>query len=119
MAAVRAHHERLDGSGYPHQLRGRQIPFGAQILAVADTYAALTSPRPHRPALEPKDALAATRAEATAGRLSPKLVDLLHEIVNTPGRTAGGAAAAAGIEHGSADGLPPLAQSSDGLAISY
>lgn len=46
-----AHHERIDGGGYPHELRGDQIPLGAQILAVADALDAMTSNRPCRPAL--------------------------------------------------------------------
>jgi HD-GYP domain-containing protein (c-di-GMP phosphodiesterase class II) len=83
VAAVRAHHERLDGSGYPRGLRGRQVPFGAQILAVVDTWAALTRPRPHRPALSERDALAVLRQEAGLGRLSGKLVDALEPLVVT------------------------------------
>jgi response regulator RpfG family c-di-GMP phosphodiesterase len=81
VAAVRAHHERLDGSGYPRGLRGRQVPFGAQVLAVADTWAALTRARPHRPALGDRDALAVLRREATLGRLPGKLVDVLAHLV--------------------------------------
>ena len=42
------HHERFDGGGYPGQLAGAQIPFGARIVAVADTYDALTTNRPYR-----------------------------------------------------------------------
>ncbi len=81
VAAVRAHHERLDGSGYPKGLRGRQVPFGAQVLAVVDCYAAMVRPRPHRAELEPEAALAAVDEEAAAGRLASRLVDLLHEVV--------------------------------------
>ncbi len=81
VAAVRAHHERLDGSGYPKGLRGRQVPFGAQILAVVDCYAAMVRPRPHRLELPQEAALAALREQAAAGRLSARLVDLLHEVV--------------------------------------
>ena len=47
-AFVRHHHEALDGSGYPDGLRGDEIPLGARILAVADTFDALTSDRPYR-----------------------------------------------------------------------
>ncbi len=89
VAAVRAHHERLDGSGYPQGLRGRHVPFGAQLIAVADTYAALIRPRPWRPALAKPEALEVVRQEALAGRLSPKLVELLHELVAFPGDGAG------------------------------
>jgi response regulator RpfG family c-di-GMP phosphodiesterase len=81
VASVRAHHERLDGSGYPKGLRGRQVPFGAQILAVVDCYAAMVRPRPHRPALSQEAALTELRDQAAAGRLSARLVDLLHELV--------------------------------------
>jgi response regulator RpfG family c-di-GMP phosphodiesterase len=81
VAAVRAHHERLDGSGYPRGLRGRQVPFGAQILGVVDTWAALTRPRPHRPALAERDAMAVLRQQAGLGRLPGKLVDALEPLV--------------------------------------
>ena len=47
---IRAHHERLDGTGYPDGLSGRNIPLGARIIAVADAFDALTSSRPYRPA---------------------------------------------------------------------
>ena len=52
-AIVRHHHERLDGSGYPDRLRGEQIPIGARIVAIADTFDALTSCRPYREARTP------------------------------------------------------------------
>ena len=45
---VRAHHERYDGNGYPRGLKGDQIPLGARLFMVADTYDALTSKRPYR-----------------------------------------------------------------------
>ena len=43
-----SHHERLDGSGYPHGLRGRAIPLEARMVAITDTFDALTSDRPYR-----------------------------------------------------------------------
>lgn len=48
---VRHHHERWDGMGYPAGLRGKDIPFGARVIAVADTFDAITSSRPYREAL--------------------------------------------------------------------
>ena len=46
---VRSSHERIDGGGYPAGLVGEEIPLGARIIAVADAYDAMTSPRPYRP----------------------------------------------------------------------
>jgi putative nucleotidyltransferase with HDIG domain len=57
LAAIRGHHERLDGSGYPDGLRGDQIPRLARLIAVADCYDALTACRSYRAALPRKEAL--------------------------------------------------------------
>ncbi|MBI4845958.1 MAG: response regulator [Candidatus Omnitrophica bacterium] len=51
------HHERFDGHGYPVGLKGKDIPLGARILAVADSYQAMTSDRPYRKALDQKIAI--------------------------------------------------------------
>ena len=51
------HHERWDGSGYPHGLAGREIPVEARVLAVADAFDAMTSHRPYRRALDDERAL--------------------------------------------------------------
>jgi HD-GYP domain-containing protein (c-di-GMP phosphodiesterase class II) len=61
---VRHHHERLDGAGYPDGLVGTQIPLGARIIAVADTFDAITSTRPYRKALPHKEGLAVLADEA-------------------------------------------------------
>jgi HD-GYP domain-containing protein (c-di-GMP phosphodiesterase class II) len=55
--------ERYDGSGKPEGLKGESIPFGSRIIAVADAFSALTSDRPHRKALEPKQALEILQGE--------------------------------------------------------
>lgn len=54
---VRHHHEQWNGGGYPHGLRGTDIPIGARILAVVDCFDALTSDRPYRPRLSNGEAL--------------------------------------------------------------
>jgi len=55
---VYAHHERVDGAGYPRGLRGEEIPLGSRIFAVADAFDAMTSDRPYRSALPSEEALA-------------------------------------------------------------
>jgi HD-GYP domain-containing protein (c-di-GMP phosphodiesterase class II) len=52
------HHERLDGTGYPGRLRGTEIPLGSRIIAVADSFDALTTTRPYRTARSQGEALA-------------------------------------------------------------
>lgn len=75
LAAVAAgHHERLDRTGYPKQLAGEECSLPAQLLAAADVMAALTAPRPHRPALDREAATAVLAAEVKAGRLAARAV---------------------------------------------
>jgi two-component system response regulator RpfG len=61
---VRGHHERLDGSGYPDRLDGARLDLETRILAVADVYDALVSPRVYRQAWTREDALALLREGA-------------------------------------------------------
>ena len=63
-AYVRSHHESWDGKGYPDGLVGEVIPLGARIIAVADTFDALTSKRPYRDPLNPTEALDVLRRGA-------------------------------------------------------
>ncbi len=56
-AIVRHHHERLDGKGYPDAIQAAEIPLGSQIIAVADTFDAITSTRPYRPPRSHKEAI--------------------------------------------------------------
>ncbi|HWQ28608.1 MAG TPA: HD-GYP domain-containing protein [Dehalococcoidia bacterium] len=72
--AIRHHHERWDGRGYPDGLAGDDIPLFARIIAVADTYDALTSPRPYRAALDREAALAELR-RVRGEQLDPRCVD--------------------------------------------
>jgi putative two-component system response regulator len=64
MDVVRHHHERWDGSGYPDGLAGEAIPLVARIVAVADTFDAMTTKRPYRGALSAEQALREIEAEA-------------------------------------------------------
>ncbi len=57
VSMVKHHHERHDGSGYPDGLKGKDIPLGARIMAIADAFDAMTSSRPYKMAFKPKDAL--------------------------------------------------------------
>jgi len=72
-AIVRHHHERFDGGGYPAGLRGGEIPIGARIVAVADTFDALTSPRPYREAFSPATAIELLEDESGC-TLDPEVV---------------------------------------------
>ncbi len=55
--AIKHHHERWDGKGYPENLKGNEIPLWARIIAVADTFDALTTSRPYRKKIKEKEAL--------------------------------------------------------------
>jgi HD-GYP domain-containing protein (c-di-GMP phosphodiesterase class II) len=74
------HHEKLDGSGYPHGLTGEQIPLGVRIMTIVDIFDALTaSDRPYKKALTPSHAFGILEAEARAGKLDSTLVQLWIE----------------------------------------
>jgi putative nucleotidyltransferase with HDIG domain len=62
-AVAAAHHERLDGGGYPRHLRAAELTPAMRMLAIADVYEALTSQRPYRPAMSSAEALAVIRAD--------------------------------------------------------
>src|SRR5947208_656989 len=70
------HHERYDGQGYPAGLLGDDAGLLAQVLAVADAYEAMTSARPHRPALSSVEA-AAELARHRGTQFAPRAVDAL------------------------------------------
>jgi HD-GYP domain-containing protein (c-di-GMP phosphodiesterase class II) len=75
VACAVQHHERLDGSGYPHGLSGGSLSMTARVLAAADVYHALREDRPHRGALESGAAVSTMRGEVQEGRLDPAAVD--------------------------------------------
>jgi len=57
METVLHHHENIDGSGYPDNLRGEEIPYGARILRVCDVFSALIADRPYRKAFDEQTAI--------------------------------------------------------------
>jgi putative nucleotidyltransferase with HDIG domain len=73
LSAIRSHHERFGGGGYPDNLRGDEIPFLARLITVADCYDALTSHRAYRGALSQEDALTILQ-EGMTSQFDPHLV---------------------------------------------
>jgi putative two-component system response regulator len=93
---IRHHHERVDGSGYPDHLAGAEVPLGARIAAVADSWDAMTSDRPYRLALPRDEAVARMRAGAGSqwdGQVVTTFLDLVEsglvERVAAPERSSG------------------------------
>jgi len=79
LPGIELHHEALDGRGYPYGLKGEQIPLLARVIAVADTFDALTTNRPYQQAHTPEQALEIIRSIA-GKRLDPKAVDALMAV---------------------------------------
>ena len=76
---VLAHHEAFDGSGYPNGLQGDEIPIGARILAIADSYDSMTHPHTQRPPMPP--ALALDEIERCSGsQFDPVVAEALGEV---------------------------------------
>ena len=116
---VRHHHERLDGTGYPDGLVAAEIPLGARIISVADTFDAMTSIRPYRPASKHKKALDVLAKEAGT-QLDPAVVAAFMRyysgkrsvawsalLITAPHRVAGWAG---GLFQAAGGGVTPLAQ---------
>ncbi|MCG2711873.1 MAG: diguanylate cyclase [Candidatus Omnitrophica bacterium] len=74
------HHERWDGKGYPFGLKGEEIPLGARIIALADTYEALTSDRHYRKACSQKEAIAKIK-KVSGTQLDPEIVKVFLDII--------------------------------------
>ncbi|MDE3086678.1 MAG: HD domain-containing protein [Acidobacteriota bacterium] len=103
------HHERMDGSGYHRGVGGAMLSSSARVLAAADAYHAMRQPRPHRPAHTAEEAARLLRAEASAGRLDPAVVDGVLSAAGLPaGRSRAGGPA--GLTAREADVLALLAQ---------
>ena len=74
------HHERWDGSGYPRQLKGEEIPLAARIFAIADTFDRLVSDRPYRPGWPTKPALSYIQEQA-GKQFDPQIVKAFLRMV--------------------------------------
>ena len=72
---VKHHHERFDGAGYPDGLRGDQIPLGSKIIAIADSFDAMTSLRSYRSAFEVREALDEIK-RCAGGQFDPDLAEI-------------------------------------------
>jgi response regulator RpfG family c-di-GMP phosphodiesterase len=73
-----AHHEKLDGSGYPRGLQAHEIPIGAQLMTIADIFDALTAgDRPYKTWMTPEAAIQILREEAADGKVHGEVVSLL------------------------------------------
>jgi response regulator RpfG family c-di-GMP phosphodiesterase len=80
LSYIQHHHERYDGTGYPDGLAGEQIPLGARIIAISDSYDSMTSDRPYRKPLNNGDA----KSELTKNvgkQFDPKLVSIFLDVL--------------------------------------
>jgi len=76
LSAVKSHHERFDGKGYPEHLAGDQISMFAQIVSVADAYDAMTSTRSYRPAMSKEAALGRIQQQS-GSQFNPEVVEAI------------------------------------------
>jgi HD-GYP domain-containing protein (c-di-GMP phosphodiesterase class II) len=74
------HHERWDGQGYPFRLKGPEIPFGARVIAVADSFDAMTSDRPYRNALSNEQAIE-TLLQGQGTQWDPHVVEAFVDMI--------------------------------------
>jgi len=81
LPGIELHHERMDGQGYPYGLAGDQIPIMARIIAVADTFDAITTNRPYQSAMDLEYALERIRSLAIS-RFDPKVVEALESAIH-------------------------------------
>ncbi|MCM0647905.1 HD domain-containing protein [Clostridium swellfunianum] len=82
--AILQHHERLDGSGYPNKLKGDEISLEGKIIAVVDTYDAMTSDRPYRKGMDPKVAFAEIKS-LVGKHYDEKIVACFEEVLKEEG----------------------------------
>ena len=81
---VKAHHERFDGSGYPRGLKGEGIPIGARVIAVVDTYDAITSARPYQAAQAKEEAIKELK-QGAGTQFDPRVVQAFIDVIGGEG----------------------------------
>jgi len=82
LPAIRHHHERWDGSGYPDRLAGEEIPLMARVLSVVDAFDAMVSVRPYRDCKSPRKALETMESEWHKGQWDPELLGYFLKMMN-------------------------------------
>jgi putative nucleotidyltransferase with HDIG domain len=92
---VLSHHERIDGKGYPHGLRGDEIPFMSRLVAVADSFHAMVGPRPYRRSLTRDEAIDELQAGAGT-QWDADVVGALISVVRPNGKRVARKASIAG-----------------------
>jgi HD-GYP domain-containing protein (c-di-GMP phosphodiesterase class II) len=81
LPGIELHHERMDGQGYPYGLQGEQIPLMARIIAVADTFDAITTNRPYQSAMDLDYAIERIRS-LSISRFDPQVVNALESAIH-------------------------------------
>ena len=79
---VELHHESLDGRGYPHGVKGDEIPLIARIISVADTFDAMTTHRPYQAAMQPEVALKYILSQANK-RFDSRCTEALQQLIES------------------------------------
>ena len=82
LPGIELHHERMDGQGYPYGLSGEQIPLMARIIAVADTFDAITTNRPYQSAMDLEYAMERIRS-LSVSRFDPQVVNALDSAIHS------------------------------------
>ena len=78
---IKHHHERWDGNGYPDGLKGKELPFGSQIITIADTFDAIVTDRVYRKSRS-KEIAIDILTEEKGKQFNPELVDIFIKAVN-------------------------------------
>ena len=81
MPIIEYHHEKYDGTGYPYNLKGEQIPYFARITSVVDSFDAMTSSRPYRDAL-PIDVARAELEKGAGTQFDPEIIKQFLDIID-------------------------------------